>query len=370
VNHLKLIAGVALSLALVAGLAASLLSGSGTPRTQTATASARSEFFGITQGIRLDGQDFQTMAATGVGADRLQLIWGSVQPNRGFFNWGPTDALVGALASHGIRAVPFVWGSARWVSSPPSRPPIDSAPDEQAWRNFLEAAVARYGRGGSYWATVYRQRYGAGAKPLPIQSWQIWNEPNLKKYFAPSPSVEEYARLLQISHDAIKKKDPEARIVLAGMPGYGDPNGWDFLDNLYSVAKIKKEFDAVALHPYAPNLDQLRLEIKRFRAVMEKHGDQATPLWLTELGWGSAPPDRFGLNKGLSGQKRLLASSFKLVLNHRKAWNVQRVFWFDWRDPANPEAVQCSFCGSAGLLRNDRTPKPAYQAFKLFARAR
>jgi hypothetical protein len=369
VNRLKLIAVVALSLALVVGLALSLLSGGGTPSTGTATASAQNEFFGITQGVRLDGQDFETMAETGVGTDRLQLMWGTVQPDQGSFSWGPTDALVGAFASHGIRAVPFVWGSARWVASTPAHPPIDSAPDEQAWRNFLEAAVARYGRGGSYWANAYRQRYGEGATPLPIQSWQIWNEPNLKKFFAPEPSPGKYARLVQISHDAIKKEDPQARIVLAGMPSKGDLTAWDFLDSLYSAPGIKGDFDAVALHPYASGLDQIRLGIEKVREVMRDHGDQDTPLWLTELGAGSAHPDRFGLNKGLSGQRQLLSDSFKLILSHRKAWNVQRVFWFDWRDPGNPEAVSCSFCASAGLLHYDRSPKPAYYAFKLFAAA-
>jgi polysaccharide biosynthesis protein PslG len=370
VNRFRLIGGLALSLALVGGLALSVLSGDGTKSTPTATASARSGFFGITQGIRLDRQDLQTMAATGIGEDRIQLIWGLVQPNRVSLNWAPTDTLIGGLASHGIRAVPFVWGSAQWVASSPAHPPLDSAPDEKAWQDFLQAAVARYGRGGSFWATVYRQRYGEDAKPLPIQSWQIWNEPNLKKYFAPRPSVEQYARLLQISHDAIKKRDPQARIVLAGMPGYGDVNAWDFLDSLYSAPGTAGDFDAVALHPYARDLDQLRLGIEKVRAVMKEHADHGTPLWLTEIGWGSAPPDSFGLNKGLSGQERLLSGSFKLIQRHRKAWNVQRVFWFDWRDPANPEAVRCSFCASAGLLRSDRTRKPAYDAFKRFARGR
>jgi hypothetical protein len=239
-----------------------------------------------------------------------------------------------------------------------------------AWKHFLQAAVNRYGPGGSYWDTVYRPRYGADAKPLPIESWQIWNEPNLKKYFAPSPSVEQYARLLQISHDAIKKVDPQARIVLAGMPNYGGINAWDFLDSLYSGPVTKRDFDAVALHPYARNLDQLRLGIEKVREVMRKHGDRGTPLWITELGWGSAPPDRFGLNKRLSGQKRLLSGSFKLIRRHRNAWKVQRVFWFDWRDPGKREPVQCSFCASAGLLNHNRSPKPAYHAFKLFASGR
>ena len=369
VDRLKFIGGIALSLALVGGLVLSLLSGGETP-SSTAALSAGNEFVGITQGIRLDDRDLQTMTETGVGEDRIQLIWGSVQPTRGAFNWGPTDARIGAFASHGIRVVPFVWGSTQWVATPPAHPPIGSASDEQAWRDFLEALVARYGRGGGYWATAYRQRYGAAAKPLPIQSWQIWNEPNLQKYFAPSPSVEQYARLLQISHDAIKNRDPKARLVLAGMPSYGDINAWDFLDSLYSAPGIKGDFDAVALHPYATGLDQIGLGIDRVREVMKDHGDRDTPLWLTELGAGSAPPDRFGLNKGLRGQQQFLSGSFQLILRNRDAWNVQRVFWFDWRDPGKREAVECSFCASAGLLNYNRSPKPAYHTFRRFASAR
>jgi hypothetical protein len=30
----------------------------------------------------------------------------------------------------------------------------------------------------------------------------------------------------------------------------------------------------------------------------------------------------------------MLIDSFQLVLNHRAAWNVPRLFWFLWRDPA------------------------------------
>ena len=52
---------------------------------------------------------------------------------------------------------------------------------------------------------------------------------------------------------------------------------------------------------------------------------------------------------------------------NRAAWHVQRLFWFDWRDPSKTGVVKCSFCASAGLLRYNRTPKPAYQTFKFYA---
>ena len=77
----------------------------------------------------------------------------------------------------------------------------------------------------------------------------------------------------------------------------------------------------------------VQLEIQQVRTVMNNNDEQATPLWITELGWGSAPPDRFGINKGLEGQQRLLTGAYKLILGHRNAWNMQRLYWFLWRDP-------------------------------------
>ena len=362
----KLIVGVALSVALVGGLVLSLLEGPDTPSAQTS--SADEELFGIAQGSRFDTQDLQTMATTGVRTDRFLLSWGWVQPSRDSFRW--PDLTVGALASHGIRPVPFVWGSPWWLFGDTERPPVGSPRAERAWREFLKAAVERYGSDGSYWAEDYHRQFGANATPLPITHWGVWNEPNLKNYFAPRPSVDKYASLLRTAHDAIQSSDPQARIVLAGMPPYGNPRAWKFLDQLYRFPGIKRDFDVAALNPYVPNLGQLRTVVERFRAVMRKNGDSRTPLWLTELGWGSAPPDRFGLNQGIEGQKRMLTGSFKLILRHRSDWNLERVFWFDWRDPGpKQQAGSCSFCRSAGLLKHNRDPKPSYRAFKRFASA-
>jgi hypothetical protein len=337
-------------------------------------AAARSEFFGIVQG-QLDDQDLEGMEAARVRTERFELGWKRLEPSQGSYRWDRSDDFIGRLASHGIRPFPFVWMSPPWVTDNPAKPPLDSPQDVQAWRDFLKAAVGRYGPGGSYWATDYRQRYGVGATPLPIQSWQIWNEPNLKKFFDPDGSDQQsawkYARLLRISHDAIKSQNPNARIVLAGNPGYPPSGGlraWDFLDTLYGVPGIKSEFDAAALHPYANTLDGLRQQLRLFRAVMSKHGDRGTPLWITELGWGSAPPDRFGINQGLTGQAQMLSGSYRMMLNHRSAWNVQRLFWFLWRDPPPESAFanRCSFCGSAGLLTYGGTPKPAYSRYRGF----
>jgi Glycosyl hydrolase catalytic core len=335
-------------------------------------AAARSEFFGIVQG-KLDAQDVQGMEAAHVRTERFLLNWSMVEPTKGSFKWTYEDNFVGQLASHGIRTVLFAWGSPQWVGSgKPAQPPTGSAADKQAWRDFLNRAVSRYGPGGSYWGTPYHQKYGSSATPLPVQFWQIWNEPNLKKYFSPGQNVQQsaqkYATLLEISHDAIKAKDANAKIVLAGMPSYGDSTAWTFLDHIYQVPGIKSYFDAAAAHPYGCNVNEVRDGMAKLRAVMTNHADGTTPLWVTEFAWGSGPPDRFCKNKGLTGQQQLLDSSFKLFLSHRKQWNLQRLYWFLWRDPAAGSAFAdlCSICGTAGLLRHNRAPKPAYNTFRSF----
>ncbi len=330
-----------------------------------AAAAVRSEFYGVVQTATLDYKDIQGLRTAHVRTDRFVLKWGWIEPAKNKFKWKSPDQFFGSLAANGVRVLPAIWGNPGWVPGSASSPPVGGAPIENDWRVFLRAMVSRYGRGGTYWKGPYHQQFGAHAKPLPIQAWQIWNEPNLKKYFAPYPSPGRYARLIQISHDAIRSKDRKAQTVLAGMPGYGDVNAWDFLRAFYSVRNIKNFFDAVALHPYAPNLNSFQSEIQQVRNVMRSHADGSTPLWITEIAWGSAPPDHIGINKGPAGQAQMLTRAYKLVLAHRAAWNIQHLFWYHWRDPKNTHA-SCSFCGSAGLLNFNRSPKPAYAAFTNF----
>lgn len=312
------------------------------------------------------------MEATGTKTDRLLITWKSVEQTRGQLDWAATDQAIGGLASHGIRGVPFVWGSPHWLRiGGPARPPVTSSA-ERAWKDFLKAVVARYGRGGSYWTNEYRQRYGDSVTPLPVRSWQIWNEPNLRNAFYPGATVGEaarrYARLLQISHDAIRSGDRQAEIVTAGIATQKDPHAFQFVDSLYSVPQIKDDFDGIAQHPYASNVATVGTAIQHLRQVMASHGDQGTPLWITESGWGSAPADGSGINVGLSGQAQMLTRYFSLILSHRRAWNVRRLYWFHWRDPApdSPFVDICIRCGSAGLLTHERAPKPAFTAFVAF----
>src|SRR3954463_16231698 len=121
-----------------------------------AAAKGPQDFFGIVQGGAFTPSDYAKLGKSGTGTVRFGLFWYAVQPTRGgSFNWGAVDAKVGELAARGIRSFPTISGSPSWVTKRAKSPPINSKQTRQAWRNFLSAAVKRYGQGGTYWNTVY-----------------------------------------------------------------------------------------------------------------------------------------------------------------------------------------------------------------------
>jgi len=328
-------------------------------------ANAKSRFWGVVDGsAHLSNHEFAQMRHGGVGSVRYSIFWYQVEQTKGTFNWTLADEAIGDAASKGLEVLPVLYGLPGWTGRSNSTPPLYSKRVQSEWREFLRRAVQRYGPGGIYWSTAYPMQH-PGARPMPIRYWQIWNEPNLPSGFQPRPSPKRYAQLLRISHNAILGQDPTAKIVLAGLPGYSDYRGWKFLKRIYRIHGMKRYFDVVATHPYSLDVRGMGTTIKRMRRVIQRHHDRRTPIWITEISWGSGRPDG-ALNVGLRGQKRMLKGAFRLVRHHRGQWHVERLFWFEWRDPRR-NTGECPWCGHAGLLRHNRKPKPAWRAYKHFA---
>src|SRR5204862_6949780 len=260
-------------------------------RIGTAHAKAPPNFFGISDPFEVapHAKDVRRMASGGVGWAHTGFVWSQLEPSLGHFNWDRSDNIIGNLASRGIHVFPYVLGSPGYAAKAPNRPPLRSKRARKAWKGFLRALANRYGRGGQYWTNkaLYR-RHHPGAARVPITSWQIWHEPNLKKYF--HATIGQYAKLLRISHRAIHGADPHAKVILAGLPAYAKPTAWGFLNKLYRQKHIKKDFDGVAVHPYAPSVHLQAVALKRTRRAIKRHHGAHTPILITELGWGSRPP--------------------------------------------------------------------------------
>ena len=364
------------------------------------------EFFGLVpQGNLPSNADFARMGQAKVGTARLVANWRQIEPRDDVWNFGSFDAYVGNLAAAGIRPFPVFFHSAPFVSSDDLRLPVHSAQAKEQWKEFVAMVVQRYGAGGEYWSTAYPIQH-PGAQPLPVTAWQLWNEQNGPKH-AHYPNPTEYAELVKISHAAIASRDPAADLVIGGM--FGTPTGeggidaWDFLSAVYASPGAKESFDAIALHPYSPDIKGIKEQVNKMRKVVKQNADeqakkklkkaktklkrakrsdrkakikkarksvkaakrglQQADIWVTEIGWGSEGASTSRLVKGLEGQATLLRKSFGLFEEQRKKWKIASVLWYTWRD-VNRVGAPCDWCATAGLFRQDGvTAKPAWSEY-------
>ncbi|MFI5027842.1 MAG: hypothetical protein ACHQCF_02530 [Solirubrobacterales bacterium] len=362
-----------ITIALACVAAASLGAGSGVGATPNRTPpGAPADFFGIAPQSPMSERDAEYMAAGGISTVRLPVPWSSIQASkRGGYNWNGLDEGVEVAARAGLRVLPFLYGTPHWLTPKPTTLPIDNPRERTAWTEFLTAAVDRYGPGGDFWVQQRKEagvNYETPITPLPIRTWQIWNEANFF-YFAFPASPTRYAKLLTISSQAIKAADPGAKVILSGLfakPTAGGARGMPaakFLEILYRTPGIKYSFDGVALHPYAVDSETLEELVDGFDEVTTENHDRV-PLYITEMGWGSQPDfHKVAFEQGIQGQVRELRSAYTFLLENRGRLDLKQAFWFSWKD--NSLIPNCNFCDSVGLFRqgNGFSPKPAWPAF-------
>jgi len=329
-------------------------------------------FFGMVPQTPLGPEDMARMSAGGVETIRLQVSWAAVQRSSGSdYDWAALDAAVAEAAKNRMEILPVLGSPPRWATGDYRRMPVQNARQRQTWGEFVGAAVARYGRRGVFWA----EHAPGTPEPLPrtpIRAWQIWNEENFF-YFTRPVSVSRYARLLAVTRRAVRAGDPRGEIVLGGLfgnPKQGPPRAMDateFLDRLYGVRGVKANFDAVALHPYAADVGELRRLVEGVRTTMVRNRDRRAGLFITELGWGSQNNPRVvAFEVGLRGQARELRGAYRYLLANRARLGLRQVHWFTWKDIVG----SCNFCDSSGLFRRGGKfrPKPAWHAFVRIAR--
>jgi hypothetical protein len=314
---------------------------------------------GISPQTAASEEDYDLMERAGLRSVRLPLYWMAVERHSPFLaapDWDDFDRSVALAAKHEMRVFPFAWGTPPWLASEPGAEPVRSGWASRAWASFLRRAVDRYGRRGDFW------RENPELPRLPIRAWEIWNEPNIVT-FSSRTHPERFARLLRVSGRVIHRADPGAEVILGGLfgrPLQVPPNvsSGDFLHRVYRARGVKRWFDGVALHPYVADAVAMQAQIRNLRRVMRAHSDAATPLYVTELGWGS---DSFQTRweRGPQGQARELDQAFSMLSRNRGKWRIGGVWWFSWADIEGG----CQFCDSAGLLTQSRKAKPAWYRF-------
>jgi hypothetical protein len=316
-------------------------------------------FVGVSPQTAASSSDLELMREAGVQSVRLPLYWGQIQgksPLTTDPDWAGFDHEVELAAEAGIQAMPFVLNSPEWVAPEPVDLPVRTSWQRWAWTTFLREAAQRYGPGGSFWEDHTKVPY------MPIRMWEIWNEENIVT-FAHGPDPARFATLIRISGKVLHRTNPGSKVIVGGLFGRPlqiPPNiaSGDFLQRLYRARKVKPFFDGVALHPYVADARAMAAQLANLRRIMSAHHDGATPLYVTELGWGSASgPTRW--QRGLYGQAEELSRAFQILAEGRTRWGVAGAWWFTWADATGG----CGFCQSAGLLTERRAAKPSWYRF-------
>ena len=295
-------------------------------------------------------QVLQAAQEAGMWSIRVDIDWSLVEPAAGQRDWVIIDRVVGAVVDHGMCPLGLVTYTPEWAAV--EHPgPLDSRfrPDDpQMFADFAGAAAQRYRD--------------------DISIWEVWNEPNNADFFKPAPDPASYGALLEASSRAIKSARSDATVLSGGLAPAED-DGRDiapvtFLSALYADG-FNRYFDAFAIHPYsfpalpdAPGTGHWNTaqQLDTMHETMVAGGDEGKSVWITEFG---APT---GTGPGaVSDDVQAQTMNQILAMARDTPW-IATAFVFNLRDTGtDSDDIEQNF----GLLRNDFSRKPAFDAVKI-----
>jgi len=304
-------------------------------------------------------QRLATFKHLGVPLVRFTLHWNEIalqrpahpaSPRDPAYDWRPTDRVLRGLHRYGLTPVVTLVGTPAWANG--GRTPNFAPPHPRDFAAFARAAARRYP-----W----------------VRYWLIWNEPNKRLWLRPTRAAIYVQHLLNPGYEAIHSVLRNARVgggVTAPRGGLGGvaPVTW-----VHGMALAHAELDAYAHHPYpsspaetpssggCPNCPSITMATLPKLLILIRRYFGPKPVWLTEYGYQTNPPDTF---LGVPPKKQATLLSLAAM----RVWRLPRVtmlIQYLYRDEVALGRFQ------TGLVYADDRPKPSLQGFKLpFAQMR
>ena len=315
---------------------------------------------------------------------RLTLTWGGHfgvandrpahpgDPADPAYHWDRYDQAVEDATRAGIQVLFTIVGTPDWANGRqgPRVAPTSSLP----LRQFAAAAALRYS--GTYLDT-------ASGRILPrVSLWLAWNEPNNSVFLRPQfvragarwtfAAAAAYARICNAVYRGVHTVGGPERVACGATAprGYNDPNA--SRQSTAPIAFIRaaknaglRTFDAWAHHPYYSfprEKPTTRLrdphgvgfgDLDRLTSVVTQlYGPR--PLWITEYGYQTNPPDKF-YGVSWKAQAAYLRQAYAIA---RANPRIALMTWFLLRDSAALSEWQ------SGLMTIDGRKKPAFATFE------
>jgi hypothetical protein len=312
----------------------------------------------------LRADQWARMAGSGVETARVIFSWNLAQPQAGSPpDFARTDVMVELASRHGIDLLPVVTHAPPWARVEPEKD--GSAPsDVHGYADYVTALIRRYGPRGSYW------RLHPDVPKRPIRAWQIWNEPALEWQFSPSDSrwPMRYGRVLRAASRAVKKADPGATVVLAGLVNVA----WVDLGVLYAKGGIRGHFDVAAVHIYSGKPSDFVDIVRRFRRVIRRNGGGGLPIYVTEAGASASADDfrspgheHFQLTD--AEMARHIPATYRALAAARRRLGIERVYWYTWATAYTRESGIFGYSGLNSYDGFEVEPMPALAAYRRMA---
>jgi hypothetical protein len=289
--------------------------------------------------------------ALGVTTVRFGIHWDQVAPTRPAralasndpaYRWSRADAILKGLRARGIEPLVTLYGTAPWANG--GRKPNVAPTSSTTFADFAYASAKRY--------------------PF-VRKWTIWNEPNQRLSLAQTSPRLYVMRLLNPAYAAIHRANPRALVAGGVTAPRGNTGGYGPLAWVRGMAAAHAKLDAYAHNPYATrplespfhgacpycdvismsNLNRLTTEVRR------DFGNK--PIWLTEFGYQTNPPDIYGVKPATQAQYVSEAA-----LRAYQLPGVTTLIQFLVRDEPQLDRFQ------SGLFNVQGVAKPAYSAFR------
>ncbi len=325
-------------------------------------------------------RDLQKVKEAGFTWVKQAIAWRDVEGSgKGHFDWSRTDRLVGQVNQYGLDLIARLDNAPDWAGGGPAVGPMSNYQD---FADFCYALASRYkGR---------------------IRAYQIWNEPNLNvagrsEWGGHPPDPAGYTELLKRAYEAIKRADPNAMVISAGL---SPTSRWDdqampdveFLKGMYA-AGAKPYFDVLGAHgagykvppetdPWVvardpalnnndPTTDEFRKRVYCFRRVedlrqvMVENGDGDKQIALLEFGWTTdrVHPEYAWFAVSEQEQADYLVRAYQYAKAHWSPWiGVMSLIYMpnpDWTEDKEEYWWAIALPSYPGF-----SPRPAYTALK------
>lgn len=316
---------------------------------------------------------------------REELAWSLIEPARGDRR-AIYDGSLRQAADRGLGIIGMLLTTPAWARDPSCRPTREAywcpPADVQSYARFAAWMVERYDGDGV-----------ADAPGSPrIAAWEVWNEPNDVGNWSNIGANDDarkrrYGELMIAAYQAIKAADPTATVLIGSMYifdqgcGNGICDGINFLSGpggvFRQVPDARRAFDVFATHPFTqpkrpdepdmPRIITIEGTTIASRGWLDSPpiGRPDAPIWITEMGWCSAPGACFGTTPVSEDQQANYLIRGMVIAQQG---GVQHTSWFQLEDAFDDSS---RVGGNAALLRNYQRGayprKPAYAAYRTLA---